>query len=140
MNRADALRLLPGDHLTAGNHHFSAKCTWTGGGTVVRVTPRGGVWIDVDRWDGGGRRCVAYNHVIEWHRVTRRPGRAKPLHSVSETRRKLIELVTLAGPDAARDVLALVDLDHVRDILPQDCDAIYKAAEHELREIADLLA
>jgi hypothetical protein len=50
--------------------------------------------------------------------------------------RKLVRLER----GAALDVLALVNLDNVRNILPQDCDAIYEAAERELCEIADLLA
>lgn len=64
MNLSDAIRLLPGDRLTAyGDHHFTAKWNRWKAGTVVVVSEDGGILVDCDE---GQREWTAYNHVREF--------------------------------------------------------------------------
>jgi hypothetical protein len=63
MHKRDALRLREGDRITFGRSQWTLEMDRYGGwqeGTVLFVTPRGGIRVRNDR---GGEEWVAYNHV-----------------------------------------------------------------------------
>jgi hypothetical protein len=103
MNRVDAVKLLPGDRIEyAGDRQVTAEWFTVYSGTVIEVTPRGGILIRDDR---GCEVWLAYNHVRVARHVTRRPARIKPLHDVRAVRAILKRVVLELGSDAAADAL-----------------------------------
>lgn len=61
MNKREALALKPGDRIKFGDHALTAASRWFRDGTVLHVTPRGGVRV---RADGGGAMWAPYHHVV----------------------------------------------------------------------------
>jgi hypothetical protein len=63
MNKNDALKLRPGEWIMFGDSMWSAKVRTWRRGTVITVTPRGGLRVRVE---GGNMEWVHYHHVLEW--------------------------------------------------------------------------
>ena len=76
MKKRDALKLRPGDHVVYANSMFTQNATWMGRGTVIRVTPKGGILL---RAQSGDSEWTAYHLVVCRETLPREDWNAVPL-------------------------------------------------------------
>jgi hypothetical protein len=134
LNLVDALRLIPGDRIEyAGDVRETAEWSVKYSGTVVRVTKQGGILIDDDE-PGYGRHFVGYYCVRAVTHVRRRPNGRKPRHDERAVREMIRRVALTLGRDECAAMLAeTAQIDHVKEMMPQDHDPIFEACERMLR-------
>jgi hypothetical protein len=69
MTLAKALRLKPGKQITFGDHKRTALCSQWWHGTVIHVTPNGGIKVkvtDAKPWYGPKEYAELYGNEIRW--------------------------------------------------------------------------